>query len=382
MSQERKFYVKFVLGAYGVWILAFELVGRYAATLATNDPTSALDKMIPLIPDFIWFYECCYLFPFLPLLVVKDFHRLNITLLSIIMANVIAFIVYIAYPVALPRPDLGDSLAEVVLGLEHVSGFQPGANKMPSLHVAFGWFVYFTCRGQKVTRFAEVMIFFIAAMITLSTLFLKQHIIVDAVTGVVLAVWTWALSTYLYPFLTDTQAEPTAALRRMMKNVGIMMGYVLFFWLLLPWLLWLTGRAMEEAVPLALPGRPIIKISGILLLAAGLTFCIYIMKLLVDRGRGLPISHLPAVEFVNSGPYKYSRHPIYIGYTLAWAGFALTVGSFWMLTLSQAVLILAWTLYIYLYEEPVLLNRFGETYKIYRETTPVIPLRNLFKRRC
>ena len=49
---------------------------------------------------------------------------------------------------------------------------------------------------------------------------------------------------------------------------------------------------------------------------------------LADKGHGLPVSHLPPGRLVSTGPYKYSRHPIYISYILAWAGFACIAGSF------------------------------------------------------
>src|SRR4030042_1569341 len=91
---ERKFYIKVSLLVFLVWLILFELVGRYAAKLPTHDITSFFDKQIPLVPQFIWPYMMCYSFPFLPLLVVEDYHRLNFTPLSIILANFSAFILY------------------------------------------------------------------------------------------------------------------------------------------------------------------------------------------------------------------------------------------------------------------------------------------------
>lgn len=130
-------------------------------------------------------------------------HELEGIFLIVLLANIDVgwlqnpsyYIVYLAYPVALPRPQLGDSLAEMVLSIEHSTGFQPGANKLPSLHVSFAWFVCFACRGQKLNKFGESVVFLIAVMITVSTLFLKQHVVLDAATGVLLAVLTWKLAS-------------------------------------------------------------------------------------------------------------------------------------------------------------------------------------------
>ena len=66
-AAEKRFYLKASLLFYLAWILVFETVGKYAATLPTRDLTLGLDKMIPVAAVFVWPYELCYLFPFLPL---------------------------------------------------------------------------------------------------------------------------------------------------------------------------------------------------------------------------------------------------------------------------------------------------------------------------
>ena len=246
MKSERKYYLKVILVFYAVWIITFQIVGRYAATLRTHDPTTAIDRMIPLLPDFVWFYELCYIFPFLPLFVVKDFHRLNITLLSVILANISAFVVYLAYPIALPRPELGQSLAESILYIEYTTGFYPGANKLPSMHVAFAWFVYFAVRGQNLRKLGEAIVLILTVMITVSTLFTKQHIIFDAATGILWAFGAWGLSNYLYPYLTNQKDSPRIALRQMFKKIGILSIYTYASGIVLMAILWGIRRAVDK----------------------------------------------------------------------------------------------------------------------------------------
>ena len=132
-------YAKVLVVAYGIWLAAFEIVGHYAATLHTVDLTSAWDRETPLIPAFIWPYESLYILPLLSLIVLKDWHRFNVALLAFLIANATAFVVYLLFPVAFPRPDLGSSLSERVLALEYAADFHPGANKLPSMHVAMSW---------------------------------------------------------------------------------------------------------------------------------------------------------------------------------------------------------------------------------------------------
>jgi membrane-associated phospholipid phosphatase len=228
---ERKFYIKVTLLVFLVWLILFEAVGWYAVELPTYDITSSVDKQIPLIPQFIWPYLLCYIFPFLPLLVVKDWHRFNLTLLSVIIANLSAFILYFIFPVAFPRPELGQSLSEHLLSFLYKIDFHPGANKLPSLHVTFTWIVYLACRGQRLNKLGETIVFFVAVLITLSALFVKQHVVADVVAGLGWAFTSWALAGNLYRFLTGPNVDPRTGLRQMMKKLApimLLFGVVVF----------------------------------------------------------------------------------------------------------------------------------------------------------
>src|SRR4030043_1750344 len=218
MKRERGFYIKVILFVYFIWLIVFEVVGWYAAILPTRDFSSYIDEQIPLIPEFVWPYVLCYVFPFLPLFVVKDWHRFNRALLSIILANLSAFVVYLIIPIAFPRPELGQSLSERLLSFIYGVDFHPGANKLPSLHVTFTWIVYLVCRGQRLNPLGDGIVFFFAVVITLSALFVKQHIIVDVVVGVFWAFSAWILAGYLYRFLTAPHIDARAGLMQMTRR--------------------------------------------------------------------------------------------------------------------------------------------------------------------
>jgi membrane-associated phospholipid phosphatase len=216
---ERKFYIKVCLVVYFVWLILFEIVGWHAAQMPTHDITSFVDKKIPLIPQFIWPYLLCYVFPFLPLLVVKDWHRLNRALLSIVFANLSAFIMYLIFPVAFPRPELGRSLSDSLLSFLYQVDFRPGANKLPSLHVTFTWIVFLTCRGQRWGKLGDAIILFIAILITCSALFVKQHLIADVVIGLCWASVAWSLAGNFYKFVVDQDIDPRAGLKQMLRRI-------------------------------------------------------------------------------------------------------------------------------------------------------------------
>lgn len=184
-------YAKVMLVAYVIWFGAFEIVGRYAATLRTVDLTSAWDRATPLIPAFVWPYETCYLLPLLSLFVIKDWHRFNVALLALLIANLTAFAVYLIVPVAFPRPLLGSSLSERVLALEYAADFHPGANKLPSMHVAMSWIMVTAMWRQARHRTVDVVLAVLVVLITIAPVFVKQHLLIDVALGV-----PWGLGAY------------------------------------------------------------------------------------------------------------------------------------------------------------------------------------------
>ena len=76
----------------------------------------------------------------------------------------------------------------------------------------------------------------------------------------------------------------------------------------------------------------------------------------------------PAPQFVTPGWYRYVRHPIYLGFIIAF--FAAPVMSVGRLLFSVAM-----TAYILIgihYEERDLMRTFGERYRLYREETGML----------
>ena len=73
-------------------------------------------------------------------------------------------------------------------------------------------------------------------------------------------------------------------------------------------------------------------------------------------------------HLVTSGPYRFSRNPVYLGYTLAMMGAGLLTGNLWLLvgTVATVVITHAW---IVRSEEKHLLARFGFEFECYCRRT-------------
>ncbi len=72
-------------------------------------------------------------------------------------------------------------------------------------------------------------------------------------------------------------------------------------------------------------------------------------------------------ELVETGIYRFSRNPAFVGFDLLYAGFAMMWPSWPVIVLSVAAAIL---LHLQvLHEEEYLTARFGEAYRAYRRRT-------------
>jgi prolipoprotein diacylglyceryltransferase/protein-S-isoprenylcysteine O-methyltransferase Ste14 len=158
------------------------------------------------------------------------------------------------------------------------------------------------------------------------------------------------------------------------RALAIVVSYVAGFFVLLPAVLWSLGGAWDARLHLP-PAPPLARALGVALVAVGGWGILSSVAALWFVGRGLPMSHLPPLRLVRSGLYRWTRHPLYLAYTLALAGAGLLAESVGRGVLMPAVLTLAWIVYAVAVEEPRLGARHGTAYRAYRESTPLLFVR-------
>ena len=85
------------------------------------------------------------------------------------------------------------------------------------------------------------------------------------------------------------------------------------------------------------------------------------------------LSILKGHKLIQSGPYKYIRHPGYVGAFFLYAGTTVLLHTWFSLILALIILPIAWLRRIY-YEENLLIQEFGEKYISYcKSVKRVIP---------
>ncbi len=75
--------------------------------------------------------------------------------------------------------------------------------------------------------------------------------------------------------------------------------------------------------------------------------------------------HGPVLTIVTTGPYHFTRNPIYLGLVCMLIGFSFAFRTYWGLILSPLFIVLMNTLVIQ-YEEAYLEKKFGEVYTDYK----------------
>jgi protein-S-isoprenylcysteine O-methyltransferase Ste14 len=137
-----------------------------------------------------------------------------------------------------------------------------------------------------------------------------------------------------------------------------------------PPLVYLASIAAGLALHLAWPIRVVPPGLSVPLGAAATAVAIGLFVVSVRRFRlaGTPVpGNRPTTIVVRSGPYAYSRNPIYLSFSLLQLGVALWVNSLWVLiTLIPAVLLMS--LVVISREEAFLEARFPSEYLPYKRS--------------
>jgi protein-S-isoprenylcysteine O-methyltransferase Ste14 len=104
-------------------------------------------------------------------------------------------------------------------------------------------------------------------------------------------------------------------------------------------------------------------------LAAGVGLLLWCVREFYVTGRGTLAPWAPPQELVETGPYRFSRNPMYIAVLLLLCGWALGFRSR-TLVLYAVTVMFAFQLRVVLYEEPWLARTHGETWTLYKARVP------------
>lgn len=179
---------------YVLFFVLLNLITYFSiqALITTNefDFTTTLDKQIPFVPEFIWAYHT--LIPVIGISMVMLLKRRDVfltTFFAFLLATLVLSLFYIFLPSFYPRTAIVDvNLSTWLVSLTRI--IDGPHNTFPSGHVTFSWLIVFAVYGStyaKKCTWAKTAYTLWAILISISTLTLKQHYIIDVASGFLLA---------------------------------------------------------------------------------------------------------------------------------------------------------------------------------------------------
>jgi protein-S-isoprenylcysteine O-methyltransferase Ste14 len=122
----------------------------------------------------------------------------------------------------------------------------------------------------------------------------------------------------------------------------------------------LIGVGLEAAFPIDRPPLAVTLVATVLGLAAWLALDGW-ATISFRRARTSMIPMRPSSALVTTGPYRFSRNPMYLGMAFLYVALALALGFIWPLVTLPFVILAVDQLVISV-EEAYLVRRFGQPY--------------------
>jgi membrane-associated phospholipid phosphatase len=187
-------YLCIMVAGYALWVALYEataLIGAWRG-MAVN-PALPADAAIPFLPWMMPVYLLCYVV--VPLLFVIDRSPafLNRAFLTLIAANLGAFLIFALVPAQGPPRSAApvSGLLQPIFMLLYAADTR--WNALPSLHVTNPWLVALLAAQARGATVRTAVLFLLALAISLATLTIRQHYILDVLAGMALAFGTFAM---------------------------------------------------------------------------------------------------------------------------------------------------------------------------------------------
>lgn len=167
--------------------------GKYHFNLS-----SPLDNLVPFMPQFIIVYFGCYIFWIVNyVMIAKEEKEASYRFFTAdFYARLVCMLVFFFFPTTNTRPILvgNDFWTEAVRFLYTVDA---PTNLLPSIHCMTSWFCYIGIRKREdIPGWYKVLSMVTAVAVFVSTLALRQHVLLDVAAGVLLAEAAYYISLH------------------------------------------------------------------------------------------------------------------------------------------------------------------------------------------
>lgn len=192
-------YIKLVL--IQVALLTFQTVTYFLIQKFEGPPHNIelpLDRKIPLVPQTICIYALWF-----PLIALFPLYLHTCSagwylryMVSIIADIFISAAIYLLYPTSFQRPvPPAETFFGRVMGFVYKVDYK-GKNCMPSMHCSMCFIIILTCLGcQTMAAGIKTALCVLSVLIVCATVLTKQHVVIDVITALPLAILCFLLGT-------------------------------------------------------------------------------------------------------------------------------------------------------------------------------------------
>ena len=191
-----------------VWLtviicLASQLISYYVPTIlgitATYDFSLEIDAHIPLVPAFVYVYVLAFPFWVLSyvLIAYDGAYAAKRLCAADMLGKIVCLICFIAIPSSLTQPTAEQISGVGAWALKIVYFLDEPTKLLPSMHCFVSYLCvrpYFCSIRRDIKPWLRLAASIFALLICLSTVFTKQHVVLDVITGVLLGELSWLLA--------------------------------------------------------------------------------------------------------------------------------------------------------------------------------------------
>jgi len=158
----------------------------------------------PFIKWFVYFYDTWYPFVFFTAFIIykHDKEVYYSLIFTMIISAFMSHITFLIYPTMVVRPEIiVNNLTDFILYITYTSD-TPAVNCLPSVHCLFCFILsYYVLKANNLKLKFKFLIVTYFILIVLSTLFIWQHVIEDAILALIYAIISILLVKALKPKL-------------------------------------------------------------------------------------------------------------------------------------------------------------------------------------
>lgn len=190
MAIVKKFWFPAILS---LMIVTYQAIAYFLAKFTPIEAHlvgNQIDYAIPFLPIFIVPYILWYLFLIVVPCILYDQDKKTFYWYSVanFLVDTIATIIFICYPTLLIRPEIEVSGIFTWLVSLIYWGDTPALNCFPSIHCASCFVsIFIMLQSNKIKKRCRFTTSIFAFIIIVSTVFIKQHVIIDVIGAFVLA---------------------------------------------------------------------------------------------------------------------------------------------------------------------------------------------------